>query len=98
MGAVPNAPLRKRETVRGLLDRHGQTFADELRINLSKPTPSPLFQLLCASVLYSARINSEIAGRAFGNFKQRGWRTAEKMAQSEWEDRVTALNEAGYAR
>ena len=84
--------------MRELLDRHGETFAQELGINLSRPTPSNLFELLCASVLYSARIDSQIAGRAFANLKQRGWRTAEKMAQSQWEKRVAALNDAGYAR
>lgn len=88
----------KRDIVKELLNRHGTTFAEELGIRLDDPTPSALFQLLCASVLYSARIGSEIAGRAAANLKRRGWRTARAMAGSTWEERVEALNQAGYAR
>ncbi|HET8979175.1 MAG TPA: hypothetical protein VFN87_13520 [Solirubrobacteraceae bacterium] len=85
-------------TVDELLTRHGQTFAEELGIDLDKPTPSALFELLCASVLYSARIGSQIATEAARNLQRRGWRTAHAMADSRWEERVEALNEAGYAR
>ncbi len=88
----------QRDTVNELLDRHGQTFAEELGIDLSRPTPSPLFRLLYASVLYGARINSQIATRAATNLQKAGWRTAPKMAQSRWEDRVAALHDAGYTR
>ncbi|HZE04073.1 MAG TPA: hypothetical protein VE127_02545 [Solirubrobacteraceae bacterium] len=88
----------KHDTVKELLNRHGQTYAEELGIDLGSPTPSALFELLCASVLYSARIGSQIATEAAQNLQSRGWRTAHAMADSSWEERVTALNEAGYAR
>ena len=88
----------KRATVRALLDRHGQTFAEELGIKLDPPTPSGLYRLLCASVLYSARIDSELAARSARSLSRRRWRTARAMAQSSWEDRVDALTEGGYTR
>jgi hypothetical protein len=88
----------KKEIVGRLLARHGKTYAQELGINLEGGSPSALFQWLCASVLYSARIGSQIAGEAFRNLKRRGWRTAQAMARSTWEQRVTELNKAGYAR
>jgi hypothetical protein len=88
----------KKEIVGRLLARHGKTYAQELGINLERGSPSALFQWLCASVLYSARIGSQIAGEAFRNLKRRGWRTAQAMARSTWEQRVTELNKAGYAR
>jgi len=88
----------KKQLVWALLDRHGRTYAEELGIDVRKQTPSSLFQLLCASALYSARIDSSIATEAARNLKRAGWRTAEKMADSTWSDRVSELNEAGSTR
>lgn len=88
----------QKDTVRSLLKAHGQTYADELGINLSKPTPSALFQLLCASILFSARINAELATESMRALKRHGWRTARGLAQSSWDERVEALTEGGYTR
>jgi endonuclease III len=46
----------------------------------------------------SARIGSQIAAEAARNLAKRGWRTPQKLAESTWEQRVKALNEAGYTR
>ncbi len=88
----------KHHLVEALLALHGQTYADELGIDVGKGTPSPLFRLLCASLLFSARIDSGIAADAARALAERGWATAEKLAGSSWEDRVDALNSAGYTR
>ena len=88
----------KKRVVAALLDRHGRTYAEELGIDVRKATPSNLFQLLCASVLFSARIDASIATKAARNLKRRGWRTARRMADSTWRQRVAALNDAGYIR
>lgn len=88
----------ERDTVRALLDRHGRTYAEQLGIDAAKGTPSPLFRLLCAAMLMSARIDAEIAVDAARNLAKRGWRSPAKLAESTWEQRVKALNEAGYAR
>lgn len=90
--------MSKKSTASALLDRHGQTYAEELDIDLDDPTPSPLFRLLVASQLFSARIDAGIAAEAARNLSKRGWRTAGKMRESSWEDRVSALNDAGYTR
>lgn len=81
-----------------LLDRHGRTFAEELGIDVASGTPSPLFRLLCASLLMSARISAGIAVAAARALADAGWTTAQHMAASSWEDRARVLNEAGYAR
>ncbi len=81
-----------------LLDRHGRTFAEELRIDVAKGTPSAHFRLLCAATLMSARIDSGIAMDAARNLAKKGWRTPRKLAASTWEQRVSALNDAGYTR
>src|SRR5215218_6051123 len=87
-----------KKTAHALLDRHGCTFADELGIDVAKNTPAPLFRLLCAATLMSARIGSQIAVDAARSLAQHGWRSPQKLAGSTWEQRVEALNEAGYAR
>jgi hypothetical protein len=54
--------------------------------------------LLCASVLFSARIDAAIATEAARNLKRHGWQSARSLAASSWEQRVRALNDAGYPR
>jgi hypothetical protein len=44
--------------IAALLERHGQTYVQELGIDVAKGTPSVLFRLLVASILFSARIGA----------------------------------------
>jgi len=92
------APNGRQQMLAGLLDRYGQTFCTELGIDIGKNTPSPLFMLLCASLLYSARIRADAATQALKAIFAQGWTTPRKMAQSTWEQRVSVLNANGYAR
>ena len=92
------AKLGKREIVAALLELHGQTHAEELGIDVKKNTPSPLFELLCASLLFSARIDAGIATQAARELRRHGWRSADKLGESTWKERVQALNDAGYTR
>lgn len=88
----------KKAIVRAVIGRYPKSFAEELRIDLSRNTPSPLYQHLILSLLCSARISSEIALRAAKALFKEGWRTPQKMTQVTWEKRVKVLNRAGYAR
>ncbi len=88
----------ERDIVRALIARHGCTFAQELGIPVENNTPSPLFRLLSASLLFSARIGAQIAVKAAEALAEQGWTTPEKMADSSWEERARILNEVGYAR
>lgn len=81
-----------------LLSRHGRTFAAEAGIRLARNTPSPLFRLLCLSLLTSARISAELAMRAVRALADAGWTTADALARSTSEQRTRVLNESGYAR
>ena len=85
----------EKDIARLLLDRHGLTFTKELGIAVEKNTSSPLFRLLCASLLFSARISAQIAVRAAKALEKEGWTTPQKMAASTWEERTKTLNEAG---
>jgi hypothetical protein len=88
----------KRQIVEALLERHGRTFAEELRIDVARGTPSPLFRLLVASILLSARIGHRIAVDAARALAAEGWTTPEKLGGASWAERVRVLNRSGYAR
>lgn len=92
------ARASKQEIVHRLLASHGRTFANELGIRLQSNTPSPLFRLLCFSLLSSARIGAGIALGAARALADAGWTTARKMHDSTWRQRTNVLNRSGYAR
>jgi hypothetical protein len=97
-GAEGVAKPSRDQIVAALLQRHGQTYARELGIDLDRGTPSVLFRWLCASTLLSARIGAGAAMQAARALADQGWTTAAKMAGSTWEQRTRTLNQAGYAR
>lgn len=89
----------KRDTIIAvLLERYGRTYSSELGIEVARNTPSVLFRLLCASLLYSARIRTSTATSATRALADNGWTTAKKLLASTWKDRVDVLKAAGYAR
>lgn len=88
----------KAELVRVLLSRHGESFAEELGIDVPANTPSELFRLLCVSILSSSRIRAPIAMAAARALFERGWTTPRRLLESDWQARVQALNGAGYTR
>jgi endonuclease III len=88
----------RRRLVRALLNRHGTTYAQELKIPIERNTPAALFQLLCATVLFSHRISNETAVSAARALFERGWTSARAISASTWRQRTTALNRAGFAR
>jgi endonuclease III len=90
------APQQKR-TARKVLDTFGRSYADAAGIRL-RDTPAPLFQLLCLSLLLSARIRADIAVAAARAVFAEGWRSPRKLVASSWESRAKVLNQAGYAR
>lgn len=81
-----------------LLERHGRTFAAELGADIRRNTPSPLFRLLCLSLLTSAPVQADIAMKAARALGEAGWTTPQKLRQSSWQARTATLNKAGYAR
>ncbi len=89
---------RNDRIISALLERYGRTFTEELGIEVQDNTPAPLFQALCLSLLFSARIRASIAVASMRALLDAGWTTAEHMARASWEARTQALNEAGYAR
>jgi hypothetical protein len=88
----------REEVVAALLGRHGRTFAEELGIDVARNAPAPLFQLLVAAILFSARIRTTRAVRAARAVLDAGWTTPRRLADAGWERRVGVLNRSGYAR
>lgn len=83
--------------VQALLDKYGQTFADEIGIKLNN-TPAPLFQLLYASMLMSARIPAQNAVQAASALIDAGLTTPKAMAEATWQERVDVITWHGYKR
>ncbi|MGH8503572.1 MAG: hypothetical protein ACREVE_14085 [Gammaproteobacteria bacterium] len=92
------ATRHRKHLLAALLQRHAQTFAQELGFDLTKNTPSTLFRLLCFALLASARISHDIAIQAARALARQKWNTAHRMAESTWRQRTDTLNRAGYAR
>lgn len=84
-------------TARTLLDRCGQTYAQQAGIRL-RDTPAPLYQLLVLSHLLSARIRADIAVAAARALFDAGMRDPRRMAEATWQQRVDALGRGGYRR
>jgi hypothetical protein len=85
------------DTVSALLDVAGTTYAEETGINVAD-SPQALYRLLVMSTLLAARINASIAIKAARGMSKAGYRSAERMADAAWRDRVAVLHDAGYTR
>lgn len=83
--------------VKALLDRAGQTYADEAGIRL-KDQPAPLYQLLVLATLLSARISAGVALSAARELFAAGFTTPQKMRRASWQERVDALGRGHYRR
>ena len=85
------------DTVRALLQLYPRTHMQDAGIDVADK-PAALFRVLCASLLFSARISGDLATAASRALADAGWTTPQKLADSSWEQRAKVLNEAGYAR
>jgi len=83
--------------VKVLLDRFGETYAEQAGIHLTDK-PSPLYELLVLATLLSARISGDVAVAAAKELFTAGYRTPQKMQQASWQDRVDALGRGHYRR
>ena len=88
----------QKQVIEAVLDRHGRTYCAEIGIDIERNTPAPLFQLLVASLLFSARISAEQAVEATRALIAAGYTTPDKMAAASWQDRVDVLTAHGYKR
>jgi hypothetical protein len=89
--------MTHRDTVRGLLDQAGRTYAEEAGITLTDK-PASLYRLMTLSTLLSTRIKAAIAVDAARELRKAKLGTPKAMADASWQDRVDALGRAHYKR
>jgi len=89
--------MSRQDVVHALLDRAGTGYAAEAGIKLDDK-PSPLFELLVLAQLLSTRIGAELAVGAAAELVRSGYRTANRMADADWQELVDALGRAHYRR
>ncbi|MGH3745506.1 MAG: endonuclease [Mycobacteriales bacterium] len=78
-----------------LLERSGQTFAEEADIHV-RDEPQALYRLLVLTLLLSKPIGADLAVAAARELKQ--WHSPELMLDASWQDRVDALVRGHYRR
>lgn len=88
---------RQERRARHAVAEHGTTYAAEARITL-RDKPAPLYQLLVLATLLSARIRASVAVAAARELNRAGYRTARRMVDATWQQRVDALGRGGYRR
>ncbi|AJY46466.1 hypothetical protein [Martelella endophytica] len=89
---------KQKAIAKAVLERYPESYSEMLGIDLAKNTPAPLFQWLNCALLMSARISASQAQRAAGALFTAGFTTPDKMAKTNWDERVKVLNKNGYAR
>jgi endonuclease III len=87
----------ERALARAVVERYGQTFAEQAGIRL-EDRPAPLYQLAVLATLLSARINANVAVAAARELFGAGLRTPARMAGSTARQRVDALGRGHYRR
>lgn len=89
--------MSDKQVVAALLERAGNTYADDAGIRVADK-PAPLYRLLVLTVLLSTRIKAEIAVSAAAELAHADMGTPAKMRSASWQDRVDALGRAHYKR
>ncbi|MEU1616632.1 endonuclease [Streptomyces sp. NPDC005722] len=88
---------KDRATVKALLDHEGHTYAEDAGVKL-RNTPQPLYQVLVAACLLSARIKASVATAAAHELFAAGMRDPRRMRDATWQQRVDALGRGHYRR
>ncbi len=88
-----------RNLIHKLLDNFGQTYSEELGINLKSKKSSEIFKWFLASILFGARISETIAKNTYRALVRHGWLTPQKIQKTSWEDLIHyVMGEGGYVR
>lgn len=89
---------RKQETIQRLFQVCRRTYPEELKIHVERDTPSEWFKLLIFALLASTRISKDLSVRTAREVFKEGWTSADKLAETTWQQRVDVLDRGGYAR
>lgn len=84
--------------VEKLIKNFGETYAENLGINLKNATSEKLFEWFFASILFGARISEKIAIKTFQEFKKHKILTPDAILKAGWDKLVEILDLGGYVR
>jgi endonuclease III len=92
-----HSPSDQKRLVTALLERFGQTYAEQAQITLADK-PAPLYQLLVLTTMLSHRISADLAVEGAKAVFASGYRTPEHLRDASWQDRVDALGRGHFRR
>jgi endonuclease III len=81
-----------------LLEQYPRSFVEEAGVPTRPSTPRAAFQLLCAALLFGARIRIDVAQRTVRALKAAGWTTPSRLLDAGEAQRVAVLTVSGYGR
>jgi len=82
-----------------LLKDFGETYSEELGIDLKFGKPREIFKWFLASLLFGARISETIAKKTYRAFRKYNLLTPRKIAKTSWNFLVSkVMREGGYVR
>ena len=81
-----------------LLEQYPRSFVEEAGVPTRPSTPRAAFQLLCAALLFGARIRIDVAQRTVRALKAAGWTTPSRLLDAGEAQRVAVLTASGYGR
>lgn len=85
--------------IRNLLKSFGQTYSEELGIDLKSGKSSEIFKWFLASILFGARISETIAKNTYRALVKHNWLTPKDIQKAGWERLVVnVMGEGGYVR
>jgi len=86
------------EILARLISWKGQTYSQELGIELSRGKSSEIFKWFLAAILFGARISETIAQNTYHRFVEYDILTPQKIARLGWHRLVEVLDSGGYVR
>lgn len=90
--------IEAKEIISRLIAWKGQTYTDELDINVGQGEGKEIFKWFLASILFGARISENIARNTFKAFEKNMLNTPEDISQAGWNLLVETLDAGGYVR
>lgn len=80
------------------IEKFGQPYSEELRIDLTACNPAEICKWFLASILFAARINETIAKETYKEFERRSILKPVEILDSGWGGLVEILDAGGYVR
>ncbi len=81
-----------------LIKKYGQTYAEQLGINLDSKSPKEIFKWFLASLLFGKPISESIVVKTYRLFVRAGLLSPQRILAAGWDRLVEILDAGGYVR